>query len=153
MVLQSKLTYEPPIEEIKSEGDVIVLLDDVAANLHSVGYPTPMVSLREFLPIIKKGKYKIQGKDKFSITSVDLSKARDLIADYRRKSEGGCQSCNHIGKHMPFPDEHVTYCGLYEAEDVVSEGSSPRINKYYNKGCNERAPIFSKTIETILKKH
>jgi hypothetical protein len=153
MVLKNNLTYESPIKKIKSEVDVIVLLNDVASNLHSVGYPTPAVSLKEFLKIIEKGKYETQGKDNLNINSVDLSEAQDLIADYRRQSEGGCESCTHIGRYMPFPDEHVTYCSLYENENIVGEGSSPRIETFYETGCDEKKPIFSKTIENIVKEH
>ena len=151
MVLKNNLTYESPIKKIKSEGDVIVLLNDVASNLHSVGYPTPAVSLKEFLKIIEKGKYEVQGKDSLNINSVDLSKAQNLIADYRHHSEGGCPSCIKIGSYMPFEDEHVTYCSLYEKANVVDSGSSPKINQFYKTGCINKKPVFSKTIEQLLE--
>jgi hypothetical protein len=151
MVLKSKLKYEPPFNKIEKESDIIILLDDVAVNLCSVGYPTPMVSLKEFLPVIEKGKYEVQGKDKYNIVSVDLSKAQDLIQEYRRLSEGGCYSCINIGAHHPFPNETSWYCKLSETGKTSDEAHSPRVEKFYKTGCDEIKHILPKTIEEVLK--
>jgi hypothetical protein len=150
MVLKNNLTYEPPMKKIKEEGDIIILLDDVAANLHSVGYPTPTVSLKEFLTIIEKGEYEVQGTNSLTYNHVDLSKAQNLIRNYRYNSERGCQSCDHEKSYMPLPDEHVTFCSLYEEHDVVDSGSSPRVKQFREVGCSDKKAIFPKTIEQIL---
>lgn len=154
MVLVNHLTYEPAIKEIKKEEQVIELIKDVAVDIHMLGFPVGDYNTKSILRQIEHGGYDApkQKGDNF-FYSVDLSKAQSLIQDYRRKSEGGCQSCKEKGIHKPYPDETLIYCKLYEDYkklDLV--GSSPRINEFSEKECEDRKPIFLRTIEEILEK-
>ena len=58
-----------------------------------------------------------------------------------------------MGDYMPLSDEHVIYCKLSENKDVVDVGNSPRIEKFYETGCDKKEIIFPKTIEEILKNY
>lgn len=153
MVLINHLTYETTIKEIEKEEQVIELIKDVAVDIHMLGFPVGDYNTKSILRQIEHGKYdapKQKGNNFFY--SVDLSKAQSLIEDYRRNSEGGCQSCKEKGMHKPYPDETLIYCRLYENhKELDLVGSSPRVNEFYKKGCEDRKPIFKKTIEEIVE--
>lgn len=152
MVLVNHLTYEPKIEEIEEEGQVIELIKDVAVDIHMLGFPVGDYNTKSILQQIEHGKYDAskQKGDNF-LNKVDLSKAQSLIQDYRKKSEGGCQSCKEYCHFMPLPGEHIFYCNIGEDPKELDYGSSPKVKKYNKKGCEDKKPIFSKTIEEILK--
>ena len=147
MVLTSKVKYNAPFKEIKEEGQIISLLEDVRNDLNIVyGVSEDIFDFKKLLKIVEEGKYKIVKK---GITQlVDLSKAQALISQYRKKSEGGCQSCEEYSHFMPFQD---FYCKIDEDPKELNFGRSPKILKFYEKGCEDRKPIFTKTIEEILK--
>jgi len=148
MVLESEIKYKAPFKEIKKEKDVIKLLNDVGKDLHMVGLRASEASLKEFLRIIEKGKYEKSSEGIKQV--VDLSDAKFLVNQYRRGSEGGCQSCKKYGHYMPFQDEHVFYCGLDENPEKVDFGKSQKIKKFYETGCEDKKPVFTKTIEEII---
>lgn len=157
MVLVNNLTYEPKIEEIKEEGQVIELIKDVAVDIHMLGFPVGDYNTKSILQQIEHGKYhapKQKGDD--FLNKVDLSKAQSLIQDYRNKTEGGCQSCKDLGKYYE-NNETYRYCKAKEDKNSVmnllDSETSPRITKFYEKGCEDKKPIFSKTIEQILKEN
>ena len=150
MVLIDKLMYEPLIDEIRKEEEAIQLISDVRNDIQKVDFLVDEGSLKKFLEFIENGKYEIQDTSNGVQTIIDLSKAQNLINDYRRLSKGGCQSCEHIRAFKPLPDETVKYCNLYEDKNTVDEGFSPKIKEFYKNGCDEKKPIF-RQLEKVLK--
>ena len=153
MPLINNLVYEPEIKEIEKEEQVIELLKEVSEDMnHLIGYYAPR-PLKEVLKIIEEGEYQIKG-DKGIVNAVDLSQAKSMIQSYRGKSEGGCQSCKERYSHKPFPEDTLFYCNLSESpEELGIIGDSPKVSKFYKKGCKDKKPIFSKTIEQILEEN
>ena len=161
MVLINNLVYETNLKKIEKEEQVIELLNevnhDVASFLNVVG----LDSLKGVLKVVEEGVYESKRNEKPSgpkITyRIDLSQAKALINQYRSLSEGGCQSCEEYGHNKPLLDENIFYCKLDEQEALNREelnfGDSPKISKFYKKGCEDRKPIFSRTIEQILEKN
>ena len=151
------MTYEPELKGLKTESDIIELLNNVKKDLIYLGHPVSSSSLKEVLNIIEKGEYKI--KDEFTLNPVynlvDLSKAKDFIDRYKHFSEGGCQSCKNANYFKPLSDETRVYCSIGEKEEDAirntnSSSRSPKIEKYFKNGCDERKPIFRK-LEEVLK--
>jgi len=154
MPIINNLDYESTIEKIEKEEQVIELIKDVAVNIHMLGFPVGDYNAKSILQQIEHGKYDApkQKGDNF-IHSVDLSKAQALISQYRKKSEGGCQSCMNLEKHYE-DNETYRYCNVGENKDFAINSLdevSPKVEKYFEKGCEDRKPIFSKTIEEILE--
>lgn len=156
MPIINNLVYEPDIEGIKKEEQVIELLNDVKKSI-ALFYNVRSNSLEKVLKIVEQGVYESErnGKPSEPLVTyrVDLSKAQSLIQDYRRKSEGGCESCIDRKKFYE-NNETYKYCRIGENENSAkdfSNNNSPKINKFSEKGCKDRQPIFSKTIEQILK--
>lgn len=160
-MLKKNLIYEPPIKLIKNEKDVLKLLNDVGINLHLIGLHAAEASLERFLEIIEFGEYDNKKNGEIFYDSVDLSKAQSLIRDYREKSTSkGCKSCEHSKIYKPSTSEEMKYCNLHEIPENIERNSnapdydsSPRINKLYWKGCEDKKPIFTKTIEEIIKEN
>ena len=156
MTLVSDITYLAPFGEIKEEKQIIALLEDVKNDLVGVDNSNKdLFDFKKLLNVIDGTKYEVI---KESIRQVvDLSKAKHLIDSYRRQSEGGCQSCKEHGHFMPYQDEHIFYCKLYEQEKLDNNEldfeNSPRISKFSEKGCKDKKPVFTKTIEQILKEN
>jgi hypothetical protein len=160
MPIINNLLHEPKIERIEKEEQLIDFLKEIKSSigryLNIVNLTSPKESLKDILKIVEEGKY--EGRRNTTVTleqdpiyRIDLSKAKQIIYNYRRNSEGGCQSCKKIASYMPCQDEHVTYCTLFEVADVVSSGSSPRISAFYQAGCNDRKPVFKRKLEEILE--
>jgi hypothetical protein len=156
-MIKNNLTYEPPMKEIQVELDILTLLNDVRVDFHRLNYPIVKSSLKGFLKIIESGECNIEEEKAPFNYSVDLSKAQSLIQDYRRKSEGGCQSCKKFKIFKPFSDETLKYCDFSENQKIALDNFnnmsslSPRLQKFYNSGCEEKRPIFNKTIEELLE--
>ncbi len=154
MPIINNLVYEPEIKKIEKEEQVIELIKKIGGNLHEFGLSFSTDSLKGYLAIIEQGVYVVPKRRSPFINSVDLSSAKSLIDQYRRKSEGGCQSCKERYSHKPFPEDTLFYCNLSESpEELGMIGDSPKVNKFYKKGCEDRKPIFSRTIEQLLEEN
>ena len=84
---------------------------------------------------------------------IRLLRAKNLIEDYRRLSQGGCISCKHR-EIFKFPSKAKgQWCGLDEDKSSVdfTNALSPKIEKHLAKGCNDQDYFFKKTIEQIIK--
>lgn len=141
------------------EQKIIRLLKDVRTSVALLRPDFENKRLEDILEVVEKGKLIFQKEanpEEIWVElnyKIDLSEAKEIIDDYRYKSEGGCQSCKRKASFMPFSDEHVTYCSLYENESTTNEGSSPRITQFYNTGCDDKEVIFNKKIEEIIKEN
>lgn len=160
MSLEQKNKYKIPeyIKKIKDrEGQVLVLLRDVRDCVALLKPVLKNQGLDAILKVVEEGEWSIQDKVDPIKTEVeinyniDLSQAKCIISQYRRDSEGGCQSCNYINSYMPCQDEHVTYCSLYEKAGVVGEGSSPRIAQFSKTGCADKEPRLKRKLEEVLE--
>jgi hypothetical protein len=162
MPLKQKVRYRvwKGVNYIQGEGERIIgLLKDVRLNLSMLNKEFKSKSLKEILELVEKDKINIKHKSDEEnpqaeiIYSVNLSDANQGIINYRHNSEGGCKSCSQFQTYMPFPDEHVSYCGLYEKFDVVDLGSSPRIAKFYEQGCDEKKVKIPMKLEEVINNH
>lgn len=140
------------------EEKIINLLKDVRASVALLKPALAKQRLDAILEVVEKGEWHIQkifdSKDPWVEINynIDLYQAKQIIDSYRHNSEGGCKSCKKIASYMPLQDEHVTYCSLYEEATVVSCGDSPRIAKFYEKGCGiDRRPKIKRKLEEVLK--
>jgi len=155
-MIENNLTYQPPIEEIKTENDVILLMDSVKDDISHLNTLTKFFPLSGVLNIINKGVYRIKRKDGV-YDAIDLSKAQSLISDYKSASEGGCKSCKYIKRSKPYSDETLSYCGFSEKEKEISEffmqndseTYSPKIKKHLEKGCEDRESKF-RPLDVVL---
>lgn len=153
MPLISYLHYEPQCDKINSEDDLVILLKDVGGEIDSLSR-LKNSKLSYVWGLIESGIFDddiIIGRGHARYV-VDLSNAKKLIADYRGKSEGGCQSCvekAEVHKNL----EIYPYCRLTENERDIDDkkGCSPKIEKYSEKGCDNRISFF-KPIEEVLRK-
>jgi len=147
-----KVDYLPLFEEIKGEGDLLNLLNDVQRELNSLSR-LKSSKLSYVLEFIEKGVFDnnlMVGRGNVKYL-VDLSSAKRLIESYREKSEKGCQSCVERGEvHKNL--EKYFYCKLTENERDIDykEGRSPKIERYSEKGCGNRIPFF-RPIDEVLK--
>ena len=152
MSLISNIEYNAPFKEIKEERQIIGLLEDIRNDLIIVDESNKDIfNLKKLLKIVEEGEYKTVEK---GITQlVNLSEAQALISQYRTNSEGGCQSCKNLKKYYD-NNETYKYCNIGEDKNSAInslEEISPKVKKYLEKGCEDRKPIFTKTIEEILK--
>ena len=158
MPIVNELIYEPIISRLNSEKDILILLEDVrnelgllcnGSILNETLKDFSKKPLREIVSVIDEGYLTIP-QDRTS-ERIDLSKARYLLQNYKFLSERGCQSCKSLETFKPLSDETGKYCGLSETIGDVSERdmSSPRVSEYFEKGCDERAPVF-RPLENVL---
>jgi hypothetical protein len=154
------LEYSPIIREITEEEQLKELIKDVGFDLHMLGFPVSDSVYNSIFDIIQQGTYLAPKSQIKSIRTVlDLSNAKKLIDNYKIKSGEGCLACKNLGIIQPFPGDTLLYCKLNECEDEIIEkflegslGSrSLKVQKYFEEGCNNKKPFFSKTIETLLK--
>ena len=168
MPLEQKYNYKisdgiryTPSEEEK----VIRLLKDVRDNVSLLRPDLEKQRLEIILEVVEKGKWELQDlnvpntksldslKQIELIYNIDLSQAKNIIAQYRHDSEGGCESCVKRGHYMPFSDEHVFFCSKYESPEKLDFGNSPRRIKFNETGCDEKEPILKRKLEEVLKEH
>ena len=149
MVLINNLVYEPKIKEINEEKQIIELLNEVSEDL-SILRDGPAGSITSILKSIEKGEYQFKG-DKGVVNVIDLSQAKTLINQYRKDSEGGCEPCKEKDYYKPNSDDSIKYCKLHELPKFVDSDISPRLKQFYEKGCKDKTPIFTKTIEQLLE--
>ncbi len=162
MPLQQKFTYKvwKGVDYIQGEGERIIgLLKDVRLNLSLLDKDFKGKSLKEVLELVEKDEIRIKHKSDEEnpqaeiIYRIDLSNANQRITQYRNDSEGGCKSCTQFGHYMPFSDEHVFYCKLYENIDAIHIGDSPRITKFQKEGCDEKKVKIPVKLDDVIKRH
>lgn len=152
MTLISPVKYIPPFEEIKKEGDLVILLKNVFEELDDL-QRLPSSKLSYTLKLIDKENYDnnlMTGRGRVRYV-VDLSRAKNLIDSYREKSERGCMSC--VEREVIHEDcEKYSYCKLTEFKESIDSvnGCSPRIKKYKEKGC-DKIETFFRPIKEVLK--
>ena len=171
MPLSEKYTYKisKRIKKINNpEKQIMPLLEDVRGNVSLLRSDISNQRLDIVLKVIEKGEWILQNlnapnKEAFDPVKevelnyqIDLSEAQSLIQDYRRNSEGGCESCTNLKKHY-IVNETYRFCKINEDEgsvkDLPDSRMSPTVEKYSKKGCNDIDRFFSKTIEQILKEN
>ena len=147
------------------EGRIIGLLKDVRDSAASLNPALKNQRLDIVLKVIEEGEWLIHNKSDSEFPQVesnyllDLSKAKNKIANYRQNSEGGCISCISLRSHSPFPGDYIKYCGKYEDEKLANEewnnntSQSTRIKKFYEIGCDDKEPIIKRKLEEVLKEH
>lgn len=162
-------TYHPRMEKIEKEEQILELLQHVKGELclteaHFKRLKEKDIafykkSLTEVLEVIEEDrKYEIQlsanpANDAYLYVRIRLLRAKDLIEEYRRLSQGGCISCKHR-EIFKFPSKvKGQWCNLYEDKSSVdfTNGLSTKIEKYFEKGCKKKDFFFKKTIEQIIK--
>jgi hypothetical protein len=155
------MKYSAP-ESLRDDGDqgLMAMFVDLKESMELMHPGWKTLTLLDLLHQVEKGDWTIGGP--FSApgteTVVNLSEANTAVRDYRRASEGGCQSCKHCRYVKPLPDETVKYCGLKEDEEIilkmwakVDRNLSPEIARFWDKGCDVKDPILAKTVEQLLE--
>lgn len=161
MPLEQNFVYTP-WEGIKfiqdgEEGRILGLLKDVRANLSILKPNFSNQNLKEILVLVEGKELILQARPNEKEPHaeinyrIDLSNAKQRIDQYRRDSEGGCQSCKRLRHFMPLQDEHVYFCNKYENNDVTDSGHSPRLERFYKTGCDEKEFIIGRKLEEVLK--
>lgn len=162
MPLEQNFTYKvwKGVDYIQGESERIIgLLKDVRSNLSILDKDFKGKSLQEILKLVEEKELIIKHKSDEEnpqaelIYNVDLSNARTRVAQYRHNSEGGCKSCKEFRHYMPFQDEHMFYCNLYENLNKIYFGNSPRIEKFQKEGCDEKQVKIPMKLEDVIKKH
>lgn len=144
------------------EQKIIRLLKDVRTSVALLRPDFESKRLEDILEVVEKGKLIFQKEanpEEIWVElnyKIDLSEAKEIIDDYRYKSEGGCQSCKNLGKF--YRDmETYRYCKIGEDESSVVglpiSDQSSKINKFYKEGCGDKDPVFKKKIEEIIKEN
>ncbi|MCX6749071.1 MAG: hypothetical protein NT076_05710 [Candidatus Pacearchaeota archaeon] len=161
MPILNLMRYEPPITQLKRDGDMVRVLHDLRNSLLQIDGALPRdLKLHHVVTIIDRDKTRgyqhtlevAMGVEGARVqNNIDLSQVAGLLTSYRTSSEGGCVSCSHQASAKPFPDEIVSYCELYETQEKVSykTGFSPRTAQYAKKGCDDRKPIFRPLAELL----
>ena len=150
--LTNTIRCETNLSELNSEEDAVNLLREIRRKTGLLDHRLSDMDLKEILGVIERDRYEIPRAEYGIDDVVDFSEARALYQEYRRLSEGGCDSCNHLNYSKPMPDETYSWCGKRETEKDVrpEDGISPRIRKYSKEGCEEIARHFRK-LEDVLK--
>ncbi|MCX6750639.1 MAG: hypothetical protein NTZ83_04235 [Candidatus Pacearchaeota archaeon] len=163
MPIINNLVHEPEIKSITKKEQVIELLKEVKSSigryLNIVNLTNPKESLKDILKIIEKGEYEGRRNttvdlEQDPIYRVDLSKAKEIIDDYRARSERRCEYCGNLGtvyKDM----KPGRYCKIGETEKSIVElptlnNESPKIHEFWKAGCNDRTPTL-KPLEELLE--
>jgi hypothetical protein len=147
------------------ETQIINLLKDVQENAALLNANCKYNKLDFILEMVEKGEWIIEDKRDLKRLEVelhynlDLSQAKYLVNKYRNDSEGGCKSCKLREVAYPLPEESFIYCGKVEDKAFAIDNwsnnnfQSPTIKKFSEKGCPDKKPKLSRTIEEVLKEY
>jgi hypothetical protein len=170
MSLNQLYKYNIP-EEINNiqdaEEKVIALLKNVRANAGILRPHFLKADLEFILNIVKQGKWILQdqgnlnsvylerriGKEVRLNYDIDLSEAKMIIDNYIQFSEKGCESCVNLGKVYKEMETN-RYCAFDETEKSIVNfpilnNESPKIHKFYEKGCKDKISKF-RPLETVI---
>lgn len=143
MTLKNRIRFEPPVRELKEEGDIILLLNEVGRDLH-------ITDIRKTIDIVEKGEYEVALEGNVHVVA-DLRVAKRLLEQYKIKSSRTCRGCFNrevIQGKGEFCVEHE------DAENAYFDRSwiiSPRVAEYSDrKDCSDYRPIF-RPLEEVLK--
>ena len=164
MTLKEKYEYEicKGVEYVQNEEKkVLDLLRDVRASVALLRPDVENQRLDDILEVVEKGKWILQKKvnpEKPAVElsyNIDLSEAKQLIDDYRKNSEGGCQSCKNLRRFFKNMETYK-YCKIGEDESSVLNppvsNLSSKIEKFYKEGCGEDKEVKIKTkLEELLE--
>lgn len=150
--------YETAQEKIESERQLVELIQDVRTSISELEYGFKNKSYTEVLRIIEKERrHNSKGSEStadHSLVRINLNEAALLIQEYRHGSEGGCRACIGLGCERPLPGDVLFWCSKFEKFDGEGEADlncrSPRLKKYWDKGCEELEPRFKRTVEQVL---
>lgn len=162
MGLVSEAKYETHIsnfEELYPEA-VLVMLYDVRLEVAKKDDSFEDYSLGKVLEVIESGEYIAKGEIS---TRIDLSSAKKVIDTYRKYSEGGCKSCESLGREIiDAQDASVgKYCKVSDPDydenalgdvRVKYEGKSPKVKRNYDHPCDDWKPRFSPVLEELIKR-
>lgn len=161
MALVSRLSYELRTNGSKdiSPDYVLRMLNEVREDIASVDANFVDSDLAEVLAIIEAGKHEIQGKIQ---TIIDLSSAQSVVNAYRKKSEGGCQSCINLG--IETIDAQDASSGWYcedsdpdfnkaagEKHGCKYSGFSQKVKAHYKNPCDSWLPKYSPPLAELIK--
>jgi len=164
MTLKEKYEYEicKGVEYVQNEEKkVLDLLRDVRASVALLRPDVENQRLDDILEVVEKGKWILQKKvnpEKPAVElsyNIDLSEAKQVIYNYRRNSEGGCQSCKNLRRFFKNMETYK-YCKIGEDESSVLNppvsNLSSKIEKFYKEGCGEDKEVKIKTkLEELLE--
>jgi hypothetical protein len=149
--------YETAQGKIESERQLVELIQDVRTSISELDLHFEDKPYAEVLRVIEKERsYDIRdgGLSNHSLVRINLSQAASLIHIYREGSEGGCRACIGLGCERPLPGDVLFWCSKFEKFDGEGEADlncrSPRLKKYWDKGCEAREPRFKRTVEEVL---
>lgn len=167
MPLNKLYTYEPwkGIGFIQNpEKRIIGLLEDVRNNAALLIPELKDIRLNAILEVVEKGEWKIKVKEKQEMPQVelnykiDLSKAKEMLDNYRNIYENQCRYCNNYTKFNN-REKNLTgaYCKKGETDKnidwfPISNNTSLRIRGNSKNHCKDRIPKI-KSIEEILQEH
>lgn len=156
MPLLTDVKYETKISTFEklTPDSVKKMLVDIRERIGELEPSFQTKSLAEVVKMVEKGKHTIPGKPDIRI---DLSQAEGVISSYKRYSEGGCHSCEHMYREFADPmgidRDSLWYCGVHESPDGISYGigDSPMVKKHNNNPCNDWKPQRSPSLAELLK--
>ncbi|MAG24615.1 hypothetical protein CMI47_03455 [Candidatus Pacearchaeota archaeon] len=156
MPAQNILRYVPPVDSIKSEDDIVTLLEDVQKTIDDINSGLRLDLMNTFVFLRDMGidrVYDLGVEDERGVRQmIDLSSAVSGAKFYDSRSQPGCSGCEHQKMHKPETDETVFYCGVHEPNTIRDGGFvglSPTIQKYRESGCEDRKAIF-RPIDEVL---
>lgn len=156
MALKQIIKYESPIKKLKSENDILLLLENVRNDIRNLEPLFNSKSLKEVVKIIEHGSYQLPISLSSKIKQeIDLSEAQSLLKIYHFLSEGICNSCQllEITKDEK-TDEKYKFCRHYETPKSIDYGKGMSQKVYEgissNNPCENRKPIFRK-LEQVIK--
>jgi len=154
MPIINLMRYDPVIDKLEDEEDVLGLLRNVRANIGDInGVPIQEIklSLRETLEIIREGKYVSEGRrdneDNYILScEVDLTSAKRLLEEAY-----ACRRCSHYAL-SDHPGHIGHYCGRLENETAVDNEleMSATIAQFRDRGCNNR-DVNIRPVEEIVE--
>jgi hypothetical protein len=162
MALLTSVEYKTKLVELKdiSPAAVLDMLSDVRASIAKLDIHFAGADLAKVLTAVEAGKYEVCG----DITAcIDLSSAKGVIHAYRMRSEGGCQSCTHLGRETIDAQDASSgwYCEVSDPDyDKTAIGDkprcryanfSPKVKKHYDLPCESWQPQFSLRLAEFIK--
>ena len=171
MSIEQPYNYRIPnhIKDIKNEKEkVIALLRNIRANASLLRIEFARESFQNISEAVEKGEWSFQNlnalnrgyldrtieKNVVLNHNINLSEAKQIVDDYRRHSEKGCEYCGNLGK-VEGENKTGKYCKIGETEkDInwkpISNNDSLKIRESSKKYCDDRKPALM-LLEEILK--
>ena len=163
MPLLLNATYEPKmrsVEEISPES-ILAMIKDVRDEIARLEPSFRDDNLTMVWEIIESGQHIVKGD---TPTKINLRAAAGFVSEYRKHSEGGCQSCVNLGRETIDTQDATSgwYCrvsdpdydknGVGDGPRVRYSGFSPKVRKHYQNPCSDYVPRFSPPLKELIDK-